>query len=83
MGARPTISPIVSSNDGGAMAHRPIPAQRLVALFVLGWLLFSFPLLSLFNRGGAVFGIPLLYAYLFGVWIGLIILMILAVERSS
>ena len=65
------------------MAHRPIPAQRLVALFVLGWLLFSFPLLSLFNRGGTVFGIPLLYAYLFGVWVGLIVLMMLAVERSS
>jgi hypothetical protein len=65
------------------MAHRPIPAQRLVALFVLGWLLFSFPLLSLFNGGGAVFGIPLLYAYLFGVWVGLIVLMILVVERSS
>ena len=65
------------------MAHRPIPAQRLVALFVLGWLLFSFPLLSLFNRGGAVFGIPLLYAYLFGVWVGLILLMMLAVERTS
>ena len=65
------------------MAHRPIPAQRLVALFVLGWLLFSFPLLSLFNSGGMVFGIPLLYAYLFGVWVGLIVLMILVVERSS
>ena len=65
------------------MAHRAIQAQRLVALFVLGCLLFSFPLLSLFNTGGTVFGIPVLYAYLFGVWIGLIALMILVVERSS
>lgn len=65
------------------MAHRPAQAQRLVALFVLGCLLFSFPLLSLFNSGGTVFGIPLLYAYLFGVWALLIALMILIVERRT
>lgn len=64
------------------MAHRAIQAQRLVALFVLGCLLFSFPLLSLFNTGGTVFGIPVLYAYLFGVWIGFIALTILIIERS-
>jgi hypothetical protein len=64
------------------MAHRAVQAQRLIALFVLGCLLFSFPLLSLFNTGGTVFGIPVLYAYLFGVWVGLIVLIILVVERS-
>jgi hypothetical protein len=63
------------------MMHRPVQAQRLVALFVLGWLLFSFPLLALFNTGGTVFGIPLLYAYLFGAWALLIVLMVLIVER--
>jgi hypothetical protein len=65
------------------MAHRAIHAQRLVALFLLGCLLFSYPLLSLFNVGGTVAGIPILYAYLFGVWAALIALMILVVERSS
>ena len=64
------------------MAHRTLHAQRLIALFVLGCLLFSFPLLSLFNTGGTVWGIPVLYAYLFGAWIGLIALMALVVERS-
>jgi hypothetical protein len=44
------------------MAHRAIHAQRLVALFLLGCLLFSYPLLSLFNVGGTVGGIPVLYA---------------------
>jgi len=63
------------------MAHRAVQAQRLVALFVLGCLLFSFPLLSLFNIAGTVLGIPILYAYLFGVWIGFIALLILIVER--
>ena len=57
-------------------------AQRLVALFVLGCLLLSYPLLSLFNTGGTLWGIPLLYIYLFGVWAALIVLMGLVVERS-
>ncbi|HEY2929927.1 hypothetical protein [Piscinibacter sp.] len=65
------------------MANRAVQAQRLVALFVLGCLLFSYPLLSLFNTGGVIFGIPVLYAYLFGVWAALIALMILVVERWS
>jgi hypothetical protein len=64
------------------MAHRPVHAQRLVALFVLGCLLFSFPLLSLFNGGGAVWGIPLLYAYLFAAWSGFIALLAVIVERA-
>ncbi|PAU53205.1 hypothetical protein BZL41_23885 [Pseudomonas sp. PIC25] len=65
------------------MANRTIRAQRLVALFALGCLLFGFPLLSLFNGGGTVFGIPLLFAYLFGAWALLIVLMLLVVERSG
>ena len=40
------------------MAHRATRAQRLAALFMLGCLLFSYPLLSLFNVGGTVAGIP-------------------------
>lgn len=65
------------------MAHRAAQAQRLVALFVLGCLLFSFPLLSLFNSSGTVLGIPVLYAYLFGVWVLLIALMIVVIERPA
>ena len=57
-------------------------AQRLVALFVLGCLRFSYPLLSLFNSGGTLWGMPLLYAYLFGAWAGLIALMVLVIEKS-
>jgi len=65
------------------MAHRPVEAQRLVALFILGCLLFSYPILSLFNIGGTLFGIPLLYVYLFGVWALLIVLMIAVIERRN
>ena len=65
------------------MANRAIHAQRLVALFVLGWLLFSYPLLSIFDTGGTVAGIPVLYAWLFGAWASLIVLLIVVVERSG
>ena len=46
-------------------------------------LLFGYPLLALFNTGGTVLGIPVLYAYLFGAWTVLVVLMALVVERSS
>ena len=65
------------------------PRQRglwyhgLAALFLLGCLLFNYPLLALFNRDIEVLGIPLLYAYVFGAWLALIVLMALAVERGG
>ncbi len=65
------------------MARRAEHSQRLVALFALGCLLFSATLMVLFNRGGTVFGVPLLYAYLFGAWAALIALMALVIERPG
>ncbi|NQD91294.1 hypothetical protein HP532_01345 [Pseudomonas sp. CrR25] len=65
------------------MADRRMQAQRLVAVFALGWLLFSYPLLALFNGGGLLWGIPLLYAYLFLAWAVLIGLMMLVIERTG
>lgn len=65
------------------MIHHAVQAQRLVALFLLGCLLFSFPLLALFNGGGTLLGIPLLYVYLFGAWGVLIVAMLLVVERGG
>ncbi len=55
--------------------------QRLVALFILGWVLLNFPILFLFSRSTAVLGIPLLYAYVFGVWSLLIGVMAYVIER--
>jgi hypothetical protein len=43
-------------------------SQRLIALFGLGVVLFTYPLLSLFARDVLVLGVPLLYGYLFCVW---------------
>lgn len=62
--------------------QRILTGQRLAALCLLGWLLFNYPLLSLFNGAGTWFGIPLLYAYLFVVWMLFIALLALIVEKN-
>lgn len=55
--------------------------QQLVGLFLLGCLLFNYPLLALFNVHATIFGVPLLYAYLFGAWAMLIVLVAVIMER--
>ena len=55
--------------------------QRLIALFVLGCLLFNYPVLSLFNVAAEAFGVPVLYAYIFVAWALLVALMALVVEK--
>lgn len=60
-----------------------LAAQRLLALFVFGWLMFTFPLLGLWNVDASVFGIPLLPAALFGIWAVLIGLVAWTVEREE
>ena len=54
--------------------------QRLVALFILGCLLFNYPVLSLFNVAAVAFGVPVLYAYIFAAWALLVGLMALVVQ---
>jgi hypothetical protein len=49
--------------------------QRFVALCMLGVLLFNYPILALFNVSGVLFGVPVLYAYMFIAWGALIALM--------
>ena len=57
--------------------------ERLVALFILGVVLFNPPFLSIFNRTAHVFGVPLLYLYLFLAWALLIALTGWLVERAE
>ena len=54
--------------------------QRLIALFIFGCLLFNYPILSLFNVAREVFGVPVLYAYIFAAWALLVALMAIVVE---
>ena len=64
------------------MKHRP-KGERLVALALLGSLLFNYPLLSLFSAESSVLGVPVLYAYLFASWGLLIALMAIVVRKSG
>jgi hypothetical protein len=57
--------------------------QRFVALCMLGMLLFNYPILVLFNVPGALFGVPVLYAYLFIAWAALIALMAYLAESGG
>jgi hypothetical protein len=65
------------------MSHLEAKGQRLIALCVLGLLLFNYPLLALFNVSGALFGVPVLYAYIFIAWIILVGLMALVAESGE
>lgn len=55
--------------------------ERIVALALLAALLFNYPVLSLFARDGWVFGLPILYVYLFGSWLLIILLAGLVLRR--
>ncbi|TMH72493.1 MAG: hypothetical protein E6H57_03280 [Betaproteobacteria bacterium] len=62
------------------MTEKP-KEPRFVALCMLGLVLFNFPVLALFNVGGTVLGVPVLYAYIFAAWALLIALMARVAER--
>jgi hypothetical protein len=64
------------------MTKPNVKGQRLAALFVLGNLLFNYPLLALFNQPQTALGIPILYLYVFAAWALLIALLALAVEQK-
>ena len=64
------------------MGDSDAKTQRFVALCILGVLLFNFPVLALFNVPATLFGIPSVYAYIFGAWAALISLMALAAESK-
>jgi hypothetical protein len=57
--------------------------QRLIALCLLGFVLFNYPILALFNLPTAVLGIPVLYAWIFCAWAVLIALMAWVVEKRE
>jgi hypothetical protein len=60
-----------------------ITRQRLAAVFLLGCALSNYPLLSLFNKPGEIFNVPLLYIYIFALWAVLIALMAYVIEKRK
>lgn len=57
--------------------------EYIVILFISAVLAINYPVLELFNRSWTLFGIPLLYFYLYLIWLVLIIGLIAVVERSE
>ena len=57
--------------------------KRLVGLFLLGMVLFNYPLLSLFSLKTSLFGMPLLILYIFTAWLFLILLASLAAKTRG
>ena len=59
-----------------------VKEQRLAAIFLLGCVLFNYPLLALFDYPALVGGIPVLYAYVFAAWALVIALLAAVVEKK-
>ena len=57
-------------------------AQRLVALFGAGWVVFNFPLLALWDHDVLVFGLPLFPLALFLIWALFIAVLAWLMERA-
>ncbi|MDP3286194.1 MAG: hypothetical protein Q8M56_17330 [Desulfobacterales bacterium] len=52
-------------------------SRRLIGLFLFVVVLYNYPILSLFNISNTISGVPVLYLYLFFVWILSIVLVVI------
>ncbi|MBF0098943.1 MAG: hypothetical protein HQM04_18265 [Magnetococcales bacterium] len=57
--------------------------DRLAALALLGLVALNFPILSLFSRAERLFGIPILFLYLFLFWVSFVVLIALVVRLAK
>jgi len=55
--------------------------DRLIGLFLLALVLLDPPLLLLFGAGATLFGLPVLYLYLFAAWLAIIAAIAWIAER--
>lgn len=62
--------------------RKGLAAQRLVAVFLTGALLFNYPVLSLFDHPDPWFGMPMLWLFLFASWAALLVVVAWIVERG-
>ncbi len=65
------------------MSRPSVTGEGLFFLFLLGVFLFNPPLLSIFDLPLQVFGVPLLYIYLFSCWGVLLLLVAFIIERGG
>lgn len=59
-----------------------VTGDRLIALFLLGVLLLTPPMMAIFNVELLVLGIPLLFLYLFGAWL-IVVLLVALILRAG
>ena len=62
------------------MLSEPRMRERLMAVFLLGVMLFTPPVLAVFNKATRVLGLPALYLYLFMAW-GIVIALVALTVR--
>ena len=75
---------VAARRRGRRAMNRPSAiGERSVALFLLGLLLFSPPLMSLFDGLRFVAGIPVLYLYLFCAWAGILVLLRIVTAKAT
>ena len=64
--------------------RRPgVRGEGLLFLFLIGVFLFNPPLLSIFDIPEQLFGVPLLYVYLFACWGALLLLVAFIMETGG
>ena len=52
-------------------------------MFLLFLVLVSFPVLSIFNVEALFFGLPVLYVYLFTIWLLMVVLLYFTMKRKN
>jgi hypothetical protein len=56
--------------------------EYIYILFIVGLIGLNYPLMSIFNHLVLPLGIPLLYLYIFLVWLAIIVLLAVIMEKS-
>ena len=57
--------------------------SKIIGITLLAFVLLNFPIISLFGKDIFIFGIPLLYFYIFFVWISFIIVTAILLGRKD
>ncbi len=68
----PRDEPNARPGEGPVLTRDALRAARLFALFLFGVIAFNYPLLEVFSARRTLFGMPLLYCWIFGAWLALI-----------
>lgn len=63
--------------------RRGLAGQRLVVVFLIGAMLYNYPVLSLFDRAALFLGVPVLFVYMFAVWAALVAIIAWISERGA